>query len=193
MLSINANPKPFHNHPTPKAVSMKNPVLAGLLIATLIVATPAGAEIYKYVDENGQKRWTDDLSQVPKEQRPTVERFEGVTDTPATTITEGLPAEAQETEPDGDASDEPSPPDRAALEQEKADLDTQFQQLMKERTEIEASKTQTLSSQDREALNNRIAAYNKKTEQYEAKLDRFNREVERYNQQINAAKQKAAE
>ncbi len=167
---------------------MKKPLLAGLLITTLILAMPADAEIYKYIDENGQKRWTDDLGQVPKDQRSGVEHFESAKETPATSSTGDTNVNKQEQHPKQTASDESTTPDRAVLEREKADLDAQFKALMQERAEIEATQSQDISREDREALKSRISAYNQKTEQYEIRLGRFNSQVEKYNQQINAAK-----
>ena len=40
-----------------------------ILIAVMLTALPANAEYYKYVDENGNIRFTDDLTMVPPEQR----------------------------------------------------------------------------------------------------------------------------
>ena len=53
---------------------MKKTFSAFILITALLFAEMVCAEIYKYTDENGQKRWTDDLSQVPKEQRAAAQR-----------------------------------------------------------------------------------------------------------------------
>jgi hypothetical protein len=61
---------------------MKKPILAFFLIVALTAAVPTGAEIFKYVDANGQTRWTDDLNQVPAEQRASVQRFESVENRP---------------------------------------------------------------------------------------------------------------
>lgn len=45
-----------------------------LLAASLWVAAPTAAEIYKWVDENGQMHFTTDLTQVPPSQRRESER-----------------------------------------------------------------------------------------------------------------------
>jgi hypothetical protein len=44
-----------------------------LCLSIILFAFPAASEIYKYVDENGNTHFTDDFSQVPVEQRPTVD------------------------------------------------------------------------------------------------------------------------
>lgn len=53
---------------------MRHRVGTALLLALLWVATPTGAEIYKWVDGNGQIHFTTDLTQVPPGQRRESER-----------------------------------------------------------------------------------------------------------------------
>ncbi|MBC2711046.1 MAG: DUF4124 domain-containing protein [Desulfosarcina sp.] len=173
---------------------MKKPTLAFFLIVTLVLAAPVCAEIYKYIDENGQKRWTDDLSQVPKEQRTSVQRFESAEEMPADAVadqTEQAPPESPlETETEVPDTDEPSETaglSREALEKEKADLDTQYQQLLEERKQLEQIKPEAVSASTRAELNARISAYNSKTEQYETQLNAFNEKISAYNQKIRGA------
>jgi Domain of unknown function (DUF4124) len=172
---------------------MKKAKLAFFLIITLMLALPVSAEIYKYVDENGQKRWTDDLSQVPKEQRPSAQHFESVEETPVETAaapTDEIPPESPaETEEMGTATPmETETLSRDALEKEKADLDAQYQQLIEERKQLEQIKATANTTETRAALNERISAYNDKTEQYETKLDNFNEKINNYNQNIISKK-----
>jgi chromosome segregation ATPase len=172
---------------TAKAISMKKQLLVFLLIGSLLIAAPVCAEIYKYIDENGQKRWTDDLSQVPKEQRPTAQRVESIDETPADVQAEPEPQSESKTE--SKATDEPEQNaelNRKALEKEKADLDVKYQQLLDERKQLEQMKTEPQSKEDRATLKERISAYNTKTERYEAQLNEFNKKIQAYNKQIMA-------
>ena len=43
-----------------------------LCISIMLIAYPAASEIYKYVDENGDRHFTDDFSKVPVEQRSAI-------------------------------------------------------------------------------------------------------------------------
>ena len=153
----------------------------------LLFATTAPAEMYKYLDEKGQTRWTDDLGQVPVEQRETVEVYRSVKNQPEhqeTNLSEEASGENGADE--GAGVDEPfEDVSRAALEREKADLDAQYQALTQERQALEETKNETdetTSREDREELNRRIEAYNEKTEQYEERLKQFNEKVNAYNQ-----------
>jgi hypothetical protein len=44
-----------------------------LLLIIILFATPASADIYKFVDEQGNVRFTDDINQVPEDQRGSIE------------------------------------------------------------------------------------------------------------------------
>jgi hypothetical protein len=44
-----------------------------LLLIIILFATPASADIYKFIDEQGNVRFTDDINQVPEDQRGSIE------------------------------------------------------------------------------------------------------------------------
>jgi hypothetical protein len=174
-----------------KGYPMKKPVLAFLLIIVLLLAAPLGAEIYKYIDENGQKRWTDDLSQVPPQQRAAAQRIETEEEKPDSAIAgkaekaqPNAPPETKVVVPDTGAAGETGELSREALEKEKADLDLQYQQLLEERTQIEKLTPEALNTKARAELNKRINAFNSQTKQYEEQLDVFNKKVDTFNQKI---------
>ena len=179
---------------------MKNPLLAFFLTVTLLLAAPLYAEIYKYIDENGQKRWTDDLSQVPKEQRSSAQRYETDEGTPmdaaAKQVQTVQPESSIETKIDVTDTGEPSQTDdlsREALEKEKSDLDSQYQQLLEERKQLEQIKTEATTFNARAALNDRISEFNRKTEQYETQLNAFNEKINTYNQKIMSKQSRKSE
>ena len=164
---------------------------AFILVTALLFTASVYAEIYKYTDKNGQKRWTDDLSQVPKEQRAEAQRIETEIKTPAEATTENVQKprpesslEAKAAVPDSGAASEPAELSREALEKEKADLDRLYQQLLEEREQIEKLTPEANSFKARADLNYRITAFNQKTEQYEAKSNAFKEKINAYNQKI---------
>jgi hypothetical protein len=168
---------------------MKKTILAifSILLA-LLFAAYSNAEIYKYIDENGQKRWTDDLSQVPVEQRDSAQRME--TEATSETPSEQASDEAAPPEPAEkmeEATSDTDQPNRNALENEKADLDTMYQELLQERRQIEKAKAEAKWASAKGALGKKITAYNEKAEKYEERLKAFNNNVSRYNQRIQSA------
>jgi hypothetical protein len=170
---------------------MKKPMSAFILIAVLWLSAPVCAEIYKYTDENGQKRWTDDLSQVPKQQRAAAQRIETETKKPVDAIPEksekAQPETTLETNaalPETGTADETAEFSRAALEEEKAELDRLYQQLLEERKQIEKLTPQALDTNARAELNARITAFNQKTKRYEAQSNAFKEKIDAYNEWI---------
>jgi hypothetical protein len=168
---------------------MKNLKLAVVLFLALILALPVCAEIYKYVDENGQNRWTDDLTQVPMKQRASAQRFESVEEMPADAETgqkkKARSDSAVETSVmpyENDDPDRMTELSREALVKEKSDLDTQYKLLLEERKQLEQLRTEANSVSAQEELNKKISSYNDKTEQYETQLDHFNEKINAYNQ-----------
>lgn len=169
---------------------MKKPMSAFILVTALLFAASVYAEIYKYTDENGQKRWTDDLSQVPKEQRAEAQRIETEIKTPAKATENAQKAQpesslkAKAAAPDTGAASETAELSREALEKEKADLDLMYQQLLEERKQIEKLTPEALNFKARADLNYRITAFNQKTEEYEARSNAFKEKINAYNQKI---------
>lgn len=170
---------------------MKKPILAFFMIIALLLTAPLYAEIYKYIDENGQKRWTDDLSQVPKEQRDAAQQIETEAEQPENATTGKAektqpesPPETNAAVPDTDTASDTAELSRKALEKEKADLDLLYQQLMEERKQIEKFTPELLNFKAQAEHNDRITAFNEKTKQYDARLKAFNEKINAYNQKI---------
>jgi hypothetical protein len=159
-----------------------------IFLMSLIPAGASCADIYQYTDQDGNVRWTDDLSQVPEAQRAAAEQTKktaadtanGEARPPAAEA--ALESEASEAETGASATTPDL--DRTALEAERAELDTLYQQLIEERKTLEQMKAESSDTTDRTVLNERIEQYNRKTEAYEEQLNRFNDKVNAYNQQI---------
>ena len=46
-----------------------------ICLVIIFMSTPVLGEFYRYVDESGHVKYTDDLGQVPEEQRPTAKTY----------------------------------------------------------------------------------------------------------------------
>jgi hypothetical protein len=162
---------------------MKKSLVTCLVIIGLILAAPLSAQIYKYIDENGQKRWTDDLSQVPVEQRQSAEHFEDASD---------IPSEASATQgesgtvvtPETDLTDGNAELTRESLMKEKSELENQYKLLMEERKQIEQMKAEQGDTIHRAELNQRISAYNAKSDKYDIQLNAYKKKIDTYNNKI---------
>ncbi len=174
---------------------MKNSILALVALFSLLFLTITAqtyAEMYKYVDENGQTRWTDDLGQVPKAYREAVQMVESIEPEPEsldasqTGDDNNIPLDSQSEESNKDVDSASNAQlDPTALEKERADLDAFYRELQEERKTIEQLKQEEGDTEAQKELNIRITEFNQKTQQYEMKLSQFNERVKAYNQQIN--------
>lgn len=149
-------------------------ICCGLLLCLLMAPAPAGAEFYRYRDAQGTIRFTDNIAEVPPDQRPRVRRYEGAT-------TEQAPgADA----PDGG---DPSAVDfedlqaaRLQLNETKAELDREFGELMRDKESLSQERAQVTSAEEAEAvkakileLNRRITDYERRRQEYENTLAEF--------------------
>ena len=176
---------------------MKKLVFIFFLTIFPMSATLVSAEYYRYIDEKGQKRWTDDLNQVPKDQRDSAQRLESSegnpTENPPKNPTDGQANQEQSAGPESsrnteeknrNGSNETVELSREALEKEKAELDALYRQLMEERKQLEHMQSEALNSDERAALKVRIVDYNTQTDRYESQLSAFNEKIKAYNQRI---------
>ena len=123
------------------------------LIVILIIAlfaASASAQFYKYVDEEGNIRFTDDINQVPPEQRAKIQSYvESVSD-----------SDAEENSPQKEESQNPQQQENSAnltdeSEQEsleearkrlvslKEEIDNEYKELVKEKEKDDAESTET--------------------------------------------------
>ena len=162
----------------------------------------SSAEFYRYVDEEGKVKYTDNLANVPVDQRPKAYEYDESYDQFAPE--EGIEREKPETEsPDGalkEAEDVRLQREALAKEGEEktleqklretgARLKEEYQALMKEKEELDKSTTRRLTETERKELIKKVRDYNSQTEDYEKRREAFNKEVEAYNAGIKDKEQ----
>lgn len=145
--------------------------IAAILLILLALPVLASAEIYKYRDQNGVLRFTDNLAEVPPAQREAVEQYQEIR-TPAEAV-EQTPAPASEK----DAQDARSV--EKELTHEKEALDHEYSQLMEMRKSIEGA-PQPGTSEEMDAHNKEAQDYNIRLKIYEVKLKAFREKLEAY-------------
>lgn len=141
----------------------------GLLL--MLVAVSAKAEIYKYRDENGVIRYTDNIVEVPKEQQQRVKAYQEIKAPEAA-------VEAPRIENMEDVAQK--------LQQEKEELRKEFEALESERVQLEAQGKIARLPAENELFEQKIIDYNARLQQYEQKRIRFKEKVDAYNAVIDA-------
>ena len=103
-----------------------------IFIIIVLLSAPASAQFYKYIDEDGNIRFTDDINQVPENQRATVKSYEeAVSDT-------GVAKEAGQSDSEVSTNaQQKAAAAGAAVDIDLGDLDAAYIQLKALRDEID--------------------------------------------------------
>jgi len=171
-----------------------------LAMALLLSVGPVSAEFYKYVDDQGNTRFTDDINQVPPEQREALKSYvESESQPESGPAPSGKPldqpSENKQKAANIYADDEPQESTyektRKELEAMKSELDVEYRAIMAEKErltqerELAKSREQIqLYNQKVEELNERAAAYEKKGAEYSKRVEAFNAEIAEQNNKL---------
>ena len=175
-----------------------------ILLVLLVFSVPASADFYRYIDENGNVRYTDDFSQVPVDQRPDLsgqKEFEGSTEAaevkePDKAQGEEQPApsapekqdttESGKTKPDQQETASKSELDqiKAGLESKKQELEKEYDAMMKEQQQLEIEGKAAKGNAQVAVVNEKIAKFEAKMNAYERKREAFNADVKEYNARV---------
>ncbi len=171
-------------------------LIRNLLLAGMVVywATPAFCEYYQYTDQNGVSRFTDNLANVPPDQRPDVKTHQSIESQPVQQTTGGAVKEkasrstaaaGKETEPSGGTWQGRNAQKKQELDRMQADLKATFEALQTERSGLEAkAPPKGATFEEKVAYTEKVEAFNAKIAGYEEKLDAFNQKVNAYNSQV---------
>jgi chromosome segregation ATPase len=151
------------------------------LSALVLLLTPlAGdAEFYKYKDETGALRFTDDLTEVPPDQRPKVKSYEEPADYGIGENESEKETASEEEEGEGGMHYEAQ-----SLYDRKDKLDSEYKALMKERQSLARERLNLKTQAEREAYNAKAQRLNEKISDFENRRSAFQKEVEKYNKKV---------
>jgi flagellar motility protein MotE (MotC chaperone) len=164
-----------------------------IIITFLMFSVNAAAEIYKYVDEEGNVHFTDDINQVPEAQRDKVSSYvESVSeDPPEQEVTqENQSEQAAKTDQDAnlpDLSDDESESLEEAkkrIDALKSEIDQEYKALMKEKDQLAKAKKQAKTKEQIIEFNKKVDSLNKRVASYEQKGKDYQAQVDAYNQRI---------
>jgi len=148
------------------------------VVVMVILLAPAltGAEFYKYRDANGVLRFTDDITEVPVDQRAKLKEYQSVvTPEPSTA----------DTEEQGGQEDKLGAMAKS-LEAEKTALEQEYQFIVEEDRRVKAMATDPDNPADPEAYNQqlrelqkKIMAYDKRRKAFQEKAAAFDAEMKK--------------
>ncbi|MBI5578769.1 MAG: DUF4124 domain-containing protein [Deltaproteobacteria bacterium] len=175
-----------------------------IVIVFLLLAGPVTAQIYRYIDKNGDLRFTDDLNKVPAEQRPNIRKYKELEAGPAPSSKEAVraieksPAASAEptaihvqgaaaTAADGTVSIEDL---RARIERMKGQLEAEYLTLAKEKDALAKGKDSKRTREEQVGYNKSVDAFNQRAVNYEKRCSLLNKLADEYNAYVLAEKPK---
>jgi hypothetical protein len=170
------------------------------IIVLTLIALPgfAAAEFYRYVDQEGKTHYTDDIANIPADQRSHVSQYEDVSHRSS------LEEETQITTPEEESREaavrQPavlSPTQRAPavgedetktlekrLKETGTALEQEYQALMEERKQLDEAAKRPMTPAMRRNLVEKVRDFNSRINDYEKRRTAFNGEVETFNADV---------
>lgn len=152
----------------------------------LLLTAPAQAEFYKYTDQNGNIRFTDDITRVPRNQRQQLKIYEESKSTaqasaPAESTEPSPPATAEATAPSaGDVDENQLRAMHETLERKKSALAEQYRALTEVRKDLENRRGEIRTREEAERYQQSVRRFNARNDAYQQKRKAFDEEVESY-------------
>jgi hypothetical protein len=175
-----------------------------VLLVSLVLAPPASAQFYKYWDKQGNIRFTDDINQVPENQRTKVRSYAEV-QSPAPSAESPDEGAKKMVEAGGAALDFPAPSTlsaasdgqpldaaRARVEELKKQVAADYQTLVKEKDALDKEKDAKKTHDQVVDYNKRVEAFNQRAGHYETRSAELRKQVEDYNARVMEENAKAA-
>jgi hypothetical protein len=192
-----------------KEVSPLNTIKFIILAVIVLFSFPAPAEIYKYLDDQGNIHYTDDLNQVPLEQRDSIEaslEYDGDLDSdidraeaaPDEKENAVLPEDQQEEADSLNLSDDSNAQadldaDRKRLEALKKEIDSEYRYLVEEKARLGKEKESLVNREDILKYNAKVESLNKRAEAYAQKGKKYKEQVDAYNDRVTRQNAEATE
>ncbi len=165
---------------------MKLSHCGAVTIAVVLLVMTFGtthAQLYRYKDAHGNWSYTDNLADVPLDQREDCKQYETI-ETPT--------AQPIRKERTPDATEQTAPEETGRLRDElqarKAALDQEYEELVKESGELEKRSQNLKSEEERRTFENRKTAFNQRLKVFEERRQVFEKDLQAYNEIVGYRK-----
>jgi len=158
-----------------------------LIIVVVLILFSSGsslAELFKYVDKEGNIHYTNDLSTVPRSQRKGVEEyieFHDKKDSEPADVTTDVKDEQIQKDIRADNLDQDP---TANLYGQKEELEKEYRQLQQEKKLLDEERKTVRSKADAKKYNTKTKQLKQKIEQYESKSKALMSEIKAYNSEL---------
>jgi hypothetical protein len=173
-----------------------------ILIVVMVFAGPAFAQFYKYIDQRGNVRFTDDINQVPRDQRVATQSYPEAqaSDKPAAEASSAIKKEEKPADPEPPAASARTAAEgndsiestRARIDALKKEVEAEYQVLLKETDRLAKEKEGQKTREETNAYNKGVAAFNQQAESFEKKNSELRKLAEEYNARVTEANSKTA-
>jgi len=161
------------------------------LIFFLLFSVSVSAEFYKYVDENGNIRFTDDINQVPQDQRAKIRSYEESISVEAPeqeAVQENQETSEQQANfPDlseDDEAEESLADTKARIDTINSEIDREYQELLKEKEQLAEDRKNAKTREEVEKYNEKVERFNVRGQDFMKKQKERDALVEAYNKRI---------
>ncbi len=183
---------------------MKSLLLWLFLIAATgaLVCPPVQADWYKYRDADGAVRYTDNLADVPVDQRKTIKPHEdaGVNSAPEAQVrpaengasaTEGKETVATSAGPSNDAlgAEGRGVENYTGLEAKRGELDGMYRALSAELEKLNQERAAIKTAEEYRAYRAHVADYNVRAKEYQTRREAYDNAVAEFNARMKKKKQ----
>ena len=162
-----------------------------IFICLLLFSTSSFGEMYKYRDEKGNLHFTDDITQVPEDQRDQIQSMPSIKTTPDESPP---PQSAKPSQAEDNYDIYISPTEvwedriesmKHQLDQTKAELEKEYSDLMKKKEQLQSQIPEGGSEKEMRRYEDKIRELNGQIEEYQRKTMDFKKRVDAFNARTN--------
>ncbi len=171
-----------------------NLVKLSVCLLIIIFAAPASAQFYKYVDEDGNTRFTDDINLVPPDQRNNIQSYiESVSEEPEETEANVNQEQAQPAQESESTAESVVAIDSGSLEDQRKHLDALKEEIDAEYDALIEAKKNLAQDKEKAATREEILQYNKKVEDLNQRVKDYQQKGKDYEAQVDAYNERVAQ